>query len=146
MGLGKSDGGGGISARLYEQVRSGQGGVSGSDLWEGNSRVRAQRTVRWPRVWSVRRVPSLLSGVATLGRKERMRKCRGHETSPAQATQPPQQRGLPIQLLTPWEGLTLGQQSRPLLSLLSGASDSVLTAVGLSLSHLHSESRMPQWL
>ena len=75
-----------------------------------------------------------------------MRKCRGHETSPAQAAQPPQQRGLPIQLLTPWEGLTLGQQSRPLLSLLSGTSDSVLTAVGLSLSHLHSESRMPQWL
>ena len=50
---------------------------------QGNSRVRAQRTVRWPRVWAARRVPSLLSGVPTLGRKERMRRGRGHETSPA---------------------------------------------------------------
>lgn len=33
MGLGKSDEGGGVSARLYEQVRFGQGRVSGSDLW-----------------------------------------------------------------------------------------------------------------
>lgn len=33
MGFGKSDGGGGISARLYEQVRFRQEGVSGSDLW-----------------------------------------------------------------------------------------------------------------